>query len=139
MSLKVFHIVFIVLSTVTAVGFGFWEIEAFRAEGGTGKLIVGIVSLAAGVLLMTYGQWFLKKMRKLGLVVGATLGSILTDHGAVEACTVCFGDPNSPQVRGGQMGVIALLAVVTPVLLGFGIFFLYLRRRARLRPRLLGQ
>lgn len=130
MSLKVFHIVFIVLSTVTAVGFGFWEIEAFRSGGGRGNLIIGILSLAAGVLLMTYGQWFLKKMRKMGLVLGAALGSFFASPEVVVACTVCFGDPQSLQSRGARMGVVALLAVVVPVLIGFALFFLYLKKKS---------
>lgn len=132
MSLKVFHIVFVVLSTITAVGFGFWEIEAFRSGGGRGDLILGILSLACGVLLMAYGQWFLKKSRKMILVLGAVLGSSGIASDCVWACSVCFGNPDSPIVRGARMGVIALLAVVVPVLIGFGIFFVYLSRRARL-------
>jgi hypothetical protein len=48
------------------------------------------------------------------------------------ACPVCFGAPNSPQVKGMQMGVFALLAVTVVVLGAFAAFFLYLRRRQKL-------
>jgi hypothetical protein len=46
------------------------------------------------------------------------------------ACSVCFGDPNSPVAQGVVMGVLALLGVVFVVLGGFVAFFVYLARRA---------
>lgn len=46
------------------------------------------------------------------------------------ACSVCFGDPNSPAAKGLAMGVIALLGVVLAVLGGFTAFFIFLARRA---------
>lgn len=48
------------------------------------------------------------------------------------ACPVCFGAADSLQVKGMQMGILALLGVTTVVLGAFGGFFLYLRRRLRL-------
>jgi hypothetical protein len=48
------------------------------------------------------------------------------------ACPVCFGAPDSPQVKGMQMGILALLAVTVVVLGAFAAFFLYLRRRQKL-------
>jgi hypothetical protein len=48
------------------------------------------------------------------------------------ACPVCFGAPDSPQVKGMQMGILALLAVTIAVLGSFAAFFLYLRRRQKL-------
>jgi hypothetical protein len=47
------------------------------------------------------------------------------------ACPVCFGAPDSPQVRGMQMGILALLGVTVAVLGAFAGFFLYLRRRQK--------
>ena len=46
------------------------------------------------------------------------------------ACSVCFGDPNSPVAQGLAMGVAALLGVVFLVLGGFTAFFIYIARRA---------
>jgi hypothetical protein len=48
------------------------------------------------------------------------------------ACPVCFGAPDSPQVKGMQMGILALLGVTVVVLSAFAAFFLYLRRRQKL-------
>ena len=48
------------------------------------------------------------------------------------ACPVCFGAPDSPQVKGMQMGILVLLAITVAVLGSFAAFFLYLRRRQKL-------
>ncbi len=48
------------------------------------------------------------------------------------ACPVCFGAPDSLQVKGMQMGILALLSVTVVVLGAFAAFFLYLRRRQKL-------
>jgi hypothetical protein len=48
------------------------------------------------------------------------------------ACPVCFGAPDSPQTRGAQAGILALLLVTVSMLAAFaGFFFIYLRRRIR--------
>jgi hypothetical protein len=50
----------------------------------------------------------------------------------VFACPVCFGNPNSPQMKGARAGILALLLVTVSVLASFaGFFFIYLRRRIR--------
>lgn len=48
-----------------------------------------------------------------------------------DACSVCFGDPNAQMTKGAEQGVWFLLGVMILVQAGFGIFFLYLRQRAR--------
>jgi hypothetical protein len=51
----------------------------------------------------------------------------------VLACPVCFGNPTSPQMRGAQAGILALLLVTLSVLGAIaGFFFIYLRRRLRI-------
>jgi len=46
-------------------------------------------------------------------------------------CAVCFGDPSSPLTQGYNDAVIALLAVITAVLIGFGVMFLNFRKREK--------
>jgi hypothetical protein len=46
-------------------------------------------------------------------------------------CAVCFGDPTSPLTHGYNMAVFALLAVITAVLLAFGMLFLNFRKREK--------
>ena len=45
------------------------------------------------------------------------------------ACSVCFGDPNSPMTHGAKAGVVVLLGVVVAVLGGIlGVAFYWIRR-----------
>lgn len=60
MSLKAFHVLFISVSVLLAFGFGAW---CLRAQPPW--MAAGFLSLAAGVGLVGYEVWFLKKMRRL--------------------------------------------------------------------------
>ena len=49
------------------------------------------------------------------------------------ACPVCFGNPNSPQTKAAQAGILALLMVTVAMLASIGgFFFIYLRRRIKM-------
>lgn len=63
MSLKYFHILFIVLSVLTTVGFGLWALLVNGLPDGF--KIMGGVSLFLGVILFIYGIRFLKKSKKI--------------------------------------------------------------------------
>ena len=60
-----------------------------------------------------------------------TLG-ILGAPRAALACPACFGQNDSPLAWGVNMGILAMLIVTVGVLAGFGTFFIYLARRARM-------
>jgi hypothetical protein len=65
MSLKAFHLVFIIASIVLAVGFGIWAAVAFFKGGGVINLIVALASFGAGVGLVFYERYFLKKTKNI--------------------------------------------------------------------------
>jgi hypothetical protein len=65
MSLKIFHIVFITLSTLLWWGCGAWLFSHYQAEGEKIHLVLACASFLIGVALVVYGVWFLKKMRRL--------------------------------------------------------------------------
>ena len=48
------------------------------------------------------------------------------------ACSVCFGDPNSPIVHGAKAGVAVLRGIVGAVICGIAAVAIYWVRRARL-------
>jgi hypothetical protein len=61
MSLKAFHVAFVVCSVLLAVGFGVWAL--LQRTGGTLYLVLGLVSFAVAAGLVVYGVWFLKKLK----------------------------------------------------------------------------
>ena len=68
MSLKVFHIVFIVFSTLLALGVGGWCIWVDRVEGAPIYLAGAICSFVVAVALIIYGIWFYWKMKRLRII-----------------------------------------------------------------------
>lgn len=68
MSLKGFHIVFVCVSVILAVGFGIW---CFRQRSETGLGIygaAGIGSFFASAVLVYYGVAFLRKVKNLSFM-----------------------------------------------------------------------
>lgn len=65
MSLKAFHILFIIVSTLLAVFVGGWGVLDYRRSGDGTHLIVGIASLLSGILLIWYSIWFVRKLKGL--------------------------------------------------------------------------
>ncbi len=64
MSLKAFHLIFITASCALAFGCGVWGIKNyFSADGKMLDLLFGIGSLVAGVGLIFYERYFLKKFK----------------------------------------------------------------------------
>jgi hypothetical protein len=68
MSLKGFHIVFIVFSTLLALGVGAWCIWVDLVEGAPIYIAGAIASFACAVALIIYGIWFYRKMKRLGII-----------------------------------------------------------------------
>jgi hypothetical protein len=67
MSLKAFHVVFITASSALAFGFGVWELRSYwSAIGVLQDLLFGLGSLLAGVGLIIYERFFLKKLKNVG-------------------------------------------------------------------------
>ncbi len=63
MSLKAFHIFFIVVSTALCVGFGVWATQDFAQSGSWVYLSLGAGSFIGSILLACYGVWFLRKLK----------------------------------------------------------------------------
>jgi hypothetical protein len=68
MSLKGFHIVFIIFSTLLALGIGGWCVWVDLVEGAPIYLAGAICSLVAAVALVVYGVWFYRKMKRLRII-----------------------------------------------------------------------
>jgi hypothetical protein len=68
MSLKGFHIVFIVFSTLLALALGAWCIWVDLVEGAPVFLAGAVASFASAIALIIYGIWFYRKMKRLGII-----------------------------------------------------------------------
>jgi hypothetical protein len=68
MSLKGFHIVFIIFSTLLALGIGAWCVWVDLVEGASIYLAGAICSFVIAVALVVYGVWFYRKMKRLRLI-----------------------------------------------------------------------
>ena len=66
MSLKAFHVVFITVASAFCFAFGVWMLRDFRGpEGSAGDLWLGVGSLIAGISLVIYERYFLKKLKNV--------------------------------------------------------------------------
>jgi hypothetical protein len=68
MSLKAFHIVFIVFSTLLALALGAWCIWVDLVEGAPIYLSGAIASFIVAAALVVYGVWFYRKMKRLRII-----------------------------------------------------------------------
>ena len=57
--------------------------------------------------------------------------TLLLVPAAARACSVCYGDPDSPATRGMQMAIFFLLGLTGLVLAGFAAMFFYFSNRSR--------
>jgi len=69
MSLKGFHIVFITVSMLLALGVGAWCLWVNSVEGTPVFRIGAVCSFVAAVALMIYGVWFYRKMKRLRIII----------------------------------------------------------------------
>ncbi len=68
MSLKGFHIVFIVCSTLLALACGAWCVWVNNVFGAPAYLAGAIASFAVALGLVIYGVWFYRKMKRLRII-----------------------------------------------------------------------
>jgi uncharacterized PurR-regulated membrane protein YhhQ (DUF165 family) len=63
MSLKAFHIVFVIVTIVLSLYVALWGIREFADQRNTGALALGMVFLAAAIGLMVYGKKVFAKLK----------------------------------------------------------------------------
>jgi hypothetical protein len=66
MSLKAFHIFFILCSIVVSAWIGFWQLGQENGFGLFSAQYLGACFIALAAALAVYFIWFLVKMRKVG-------------------------------------------------------------------------
>jgi hypothetical protein len=68
MSLKGFHILFIIVSTLLALGGGLYCIWVNLTVGEPIYRTGAICSFLAAAILIVYGVWFYRKMKRLRII-----------------------------------------------------------------------
>jgi hypothetical protein len=66
MSLKAFHIVFVVCVVLLAFFFGAWLLRQYSLTGGAGDLCGGVLSILCGLGMIWYGRAVLRKLKHIG-------------------------------------------------------------------------
>jgi hypothetical protein len=67
MSLKAFHLIFITAASALCFGCAVWAFKNYCApSGGTMDLVFGVGSIVAGIALVLYERYFLKKTKDVG-------------------------------------------------------------------------
>ena len=65
MSLKAFHVLFVLSTILLCFGFGAWAIRDRMQGGGWLEFILGLLSLAGGVAMIVYFKVVLRKLRNI--------------------------------------------------------------------------
>lgn len=127
MSLKAFHIAFIVISVTLCLFLAAWGINAYRFSDEVQSLGLALSGIAGLLALVPYSVWVKKKFSKLGAVILNFLGLLYS--GETLACSVCFGDPNSLMTQGAKSGILFLVFVIVGLLVGIGaVCFSWIRK-----------
>ncbi len=72
-------------------------------------------------------------VRVNGATLSVGLALVLASAAVAEACAVCYGAPDSPQIKAMQAGILVLLGCIGTVLAAFaGLFCYWLYRTQRL-------
>jgi hypothetical protein len=66
MSLKAIHLIFVNALTALSFGCAIWKFLDYRSENGTtGDLWFSLAAVVVGILVIIYGRYFLKKLKKM--------------------------------------------------------------------------
>ena len=129
MSLKAFHLVFVVASILLGLGVGGWGITEYQANGEISALVIGLIFLIMGIALIIYGKRMLKKTKHIGYLALTLLFGL--EQNAL-ACAACYGESDSPMAEGMNAGILVLLFIIGGTLAAIAGFFVFIMRRARI-------
>lgn len=65
MSLKAFHVVFLIAAISLCLAIGVWGVRDYQVRGVGSSLGMAICCFAAAGVLGPYGVWFLRKLRNV--------------------------------------------------------------------------
>jgi len=68
MSLKAFHVFFVIVSVLCALGFGAWAVGDFLRTGNGVILALGVLDSSPLLRWSLYGFWFLRKLKNVSFL-----------------------------------------------------------------------
>jgi hypothetical protein len=68
MSLKAFHLIFVTALSSLTFGCAIWKFVSYSREHVNADLVWAIASLLAGVAVLIYGKYFLKKLKNVSFL-----------------------------------------------------------------------
>lgn len=68
MSLKAFHVFFVLASIVLSLVCGVWLFRRYSQSGSTIEIISSVVSFATAAALLVYFVWFLRKHKRMSYI-----------------------------------------------------------------------
>lgn len=66
LSLRSFHVVFIVVSILLSVGVGAWGTQQYLQQSSVQGLTMAVIFFLSGILLSVYAVRYFGKLRRLG-------------------------------------------------------------------------
>lgn len=121
MSLRSFHIVFIVVSILFSALLGSWSFVRYGESGAAQMLGLFLFCIAAFIGLTTYLIRFRKKTKILMLVTAFIAASQMLATNTL-ACAVCF-NPENESVRTSVNSAILFLIGLTTLVVGALAYF----------------
>jgi len=67
MSLKSFHIIFILIASLFAIFFGYWCYREWTLYENNIYLVYSLVGVTLCICLFFYGKWFLKEISEINV------------------------------------------------------------------------
>lgn len=68
MSLKAFHIIFVIVSTLFSFGTGIFCLKSNSVTPNATLFVLGVALNISGVALLVYGKYVLKKLKRISFL-----------------------------------------------------------------------
>lgn len=136
MSLRVFHIVFVIFSILLCLGVGAWGISQYATSHVVWGIPAAVAAVLASCILAIYALRVWRKLKAISL--GRTsvflnmfiLFLVTVVQSQAVACPSCYGDPESSAAEGMNAAILLLFGVTGSVVGGVVAFFLAMRKRS---------
>lgn len=68
MSLKAFHVFFVLAAMLLEAGCGLWLVRRYSQSGAAAELAGGVICLVAALGLVVYFAWIIRKLKRVSYI-----------------------------------------------------------------------